>query len=217
MTEKIFWADPYQTTLDTRITGVDGNDVTVAATIFYALSGGQESDAGTIGASPVVEARKVGRQIVYTLADGHGLNPGDAVTMAIDWDRRYRLMRLHFATEVVLELSYRRFPGVEKIGAHISAGKARIDLAFDESVGPHLAELAAEANAIVGADEPIISAFSDEANERRYWKISAFAEVPCGGTHVRRTGEIGAVALKRNNIGRGKERIEIRVDDRPAP
>ena len=41
--------------------------------------------------------------------------------------------------------------------------------------------------------------------------------VPCGGTHVRRTGEVGTIALKRRNPGKGKERIEIQVDDRPVP
>lgn len=217
MTEKVFWAEPYRTTLDTRIASVDGTDVTVAATIFYALSGGQESDAGSIAGLPVAAARKAGRDIVYTLPDGHGLKPSDDVIIAIDWPRRYRLMRLHFAAEVVLELAYRRFPGVEKIGAHIAADKARIDFALAEPVGPHLPDLQQQAMAIVAADEAILSAFSDEANERRYWKISAFAEVPCGGTHLRRTGEIGAISLKRKNIGRGKERIEIHVDDRPAP
>lgn len=217
MTEKFFWADPYRTTLDTRVVTVDGNDITVAATIFYALSGGQESDAGTIGDRPVLAARKAGRDIVYTLADGHGLRPGDEVEIAIDWDRRYRLMRLHFAAEVVLELCYRLLPGVEKIGAHIAADKARIDFALSESVASYFPVLRDQAMAIVAADEPIVSAFSDEANERRYWKISAFAEVPCGGTHLRRTGEIGDITLKRKNIGRGKERIEIRVDDRPVP
>lgn len=217
MTEKIFWADPYRRSLDTRIAGVDGNDVTVAATIFYALSGGQESDAGTIGGAPVLEARKAGRDVVYRLADGHGLKPGNAVTIEIDWPRRYRLMRLHFAAEVVLELVYRLFPGVEKIGAHIAADKARIDFALAEPVSPHLAALQQQAMEIVAADEPIVSAYSDAANERRYWKISAFAEVPCGGTHLKRTGEIGTISLKRKNIGQAKERIEIFVDDRPAP
>ena len=46
VTRKLFWADPYQTQLDTHITSVSGNEVTVAQTIFYAFSGGQESDAG---------------------------------------------------------------------------------------------------------------------------------------------------------------------------
>ena len=53
MTTKIFWQAPYRTELETRIAGVAGNDVTIAETIFYALSGGQESDHGTIGGHTV--------------------------------------------------------------------------------------------------------------------------------------------------------------------
>jgi alanyl-tRNA synthetase len=126
-------------------------------------------------------------------------------------------MRLHFAAEVVLELCYRRFPGIEKIGAHIAADKARIDFTWPENISPVLPEIGTAAQAIVDADEPVTSAWSDQATERRYWKISAFAEVPCGGTHLRRTGEIGRVALRRKNVGKGKERVEIQVDERPAP
>jgi len=216
-TRKVFWEDPYRTTLDTRIARVRGNDVIVEATVFYALSGGQESDRGSIGGRAVLAARKDGRAIVYTLAEGHGLRPGDPVVVAIDGGRRYRLMRLHFAAEIVLELVYRDLPGVEKIGAHIAEDKARIDFAWPDNVTALLPRLAAEATAIVAADQPIVSAFSDEAAERRYWKIREFAEVPCGGTHLRRTGEVGAIALRRRNVGKGKERIEIAVDDRPSP
>ncbi|HVV67698.1 MAG TPA: hypothetical protein VHE99_01485 [Gammaproteobacteria bacterium] len=49
MTKKVFWIDPYLTQLDTSVRGVDGNKITVNETIFYAFSGGQESDYGSIG------------------------------------------------------------------------------------------------------------------------------------------------------------------------
>jgi Ser-tRNA(Ala) deacylase AlaX len=57
MTIKVFWQDPYQTALDTTISSVSGNQVTVSSTIFYAFSGGQ-SDAGSIAGFPVLEARQ---------------------------------------------------------------------------------------------------------------------------------------------------------------
>lgn len=209
---KVFWEDPYLSTLETHVRSVDGATVTLAETIFYAFSGGQESDAGSIGGHAVREARKQGRDILYTLDPGHGLQPGQPVRVEIDWARRYRLMRLHFAAELVLEIVCRRLPGVEKIGAHIAADKARIDFAHPEPVTPLLPEIAAEANAIVAANLPIESAFSDEAAQRRFWKIEGFAAVPCGGTHLKRTGEVGRIALKRRNVGRGKERIEILLD-----
>lgn len=67
--------------------------------------------------------------------------------------------------------------------------------------------------AIVKADKEIISAFSDRENQRRYWEIEGFARVPCGGTHLQKTGEIGDMKLKRKNPGKGKERIEIYLCD----
>jgi Ser-tRNA(Ala) deacylase AlaX len=209
MTHKLFWQDPYQTQLQTHITTVNGNDLTVAETIFYAFSGGQESDEGTIGEYPVHQARKDGINILYTLPDSHNLRPHDPVTITIDWERRYRLMRLHFAAELILELTYRAFPGIEKIGAHIAADKSRIDFIWPQPLTPALPALREGAINLIQADHPIISAFSDEPAQRRYWEIEGFARVPCGGTHLKRTAEIGGITLKRNNIGKGKERIEI--------
>ena len=138
--------------------------------------------------------------------------PGQAVRIEIDWARRYRLMRLHFAAELVLELVCKALAGVDKVGAHIAQEKARIDFVWPQSIAPLLPGIAARANEIVAADLPIVCAFDDEANERRYWEIAGFSRVPCGGTHVKRTGEVGPIKLKRNNIGRGKERVEIYLD-----
>lgn len=79
---------------------------------------------------------------------------------------------------------------------------------------PYLTELATKVtsvdNALITVAETIFYAFS---NERRYWKINEFAAVPCGGTHIKRTGEIGQIKLKRVNPGKGKERIEIYLPD----
>lgn len=208
-TDKLFWREPYLTTLATTIASVDGTEVALARTIFYAMSGGQESDRGTIGGHPVLAARKDGLRIVYTLPDGHGLRAGDPVEVRIDGARRLALMRLHFAAELVLELVTRRHPGIVKIGAHIAEDKARVDFEWPENLAAELPSIRDEALAIVRADPEIVSAFSDEARERRYWRIPGFAQVPCGGTHPRRAGEVGDIALKRRNVGRGKERIEI--------
>ncbi|MFZ6759895.1 alanyl-tRNA editing protein [Undibacterium sp. Ji50W] len=209
MTQKIFWNDPYQTSLLTQVSKVDGNDVRLVSTILFAFSGGQESDQGTIAGHAVVAARKEGLDLVYTLGDGHGLLPGQDVEVCIDWDRRYRLMRLHFAAELVLELFYKSLPGVGKAGAHIAQDKARIDFVWPESIAPLLPAYTQEAQAIIDANLDIQCAFDDEATQRRYWEIAGFSRVPCGGTHVKKTGELGQIRLKRNNIGRGKERVEI--------
>jgi alanyl-tRNA synthetase len=213
MTKKVFWSNPYATSHKARIVSVTGTEVTLESTIFFAFSGGQESDQGTIGDVPVLSATKDGLNIVYTLPQDHGLNPGQTVGIEIDWARRYRLMRLHFAAELVLELFYRELEGVEKVGAHIAPDKARIDFVWPQSIGPLLSKLAEDANQIISSNLDIRTGFEDEANERRYWEIEGLSRVRCGGTHVRRTGEIGPIRLKRNNIGKGKERVEIFLND----
>lgn len=209
MTQKLFWQDPYRTTCTTTVTHVQGPEVQIAESIFYAFSGGQESDHGSIGPWPVTQARKEGLDLIYTLPPEHDLTPGQSVTVQIDWARRYALMRLHFAAELILELVYRDLGPIEKIGAHIAADKSRIDFARPLPITEHLPALTHQANQIIAADLPIESAFSDEAAQRRYWRIDGFAQVPCGGTHLRRTGEVGPLTLRRKNIGKGKERIEI--------
>jgi Ser-tRNA(Ala) deacylase AlaX len=209
MTKKLFWHDPYLRQIDTHIRAVNGQDVTVAETIFYSFAGGQERDTGTIGTYPVLDAHKDELEIIYTLPLGHNLQVGDAVTMTIDWERRYRLMRLHFAAEIILELVYQNLTGIEKIGAHIAADKSRIDFIWHENIAQHFPLLTAKANELITAQHPIVSAFSDEPTERRYWEIAGFARVDCGGTHIKHTGEVGTIELKRRNIGKGKERIEI--------
>jgi alanyl-tRNA synthetase len=101
---KVFWDDAYLTRLQTEITAVSGDQVRLRATNFFAFSGGQESDAGTIGGRSVLKAEKDRLDIVYTLAPEHGLSAGDPVEVVIDWVRRYSLMRHHFAAEMVLQL-----------------------------------------------------------------------------------------------------------------
>lgn len=206
---KVFWEDPYLTELSANITGVDGDIVTVDRTIAYAFSGGQESDYGTINGYVILRADKEGHQINYLLEEGHTLKIGDCVKIKIDWDRRYKIMRLHFAAEIILELVRQNFNQPDKTGAHIAADKARLDFAWPGNITEIFGFLENRSNKIVEANLPIKSEFDDEENEIRYWEIDGFARVFCGGTHIKSTGEIGKLTLKRNNIGKGKERIEI--------
>jgi Ser-tRNA(Ala) deacylase AlaX len=162
MVRKIFWLDAYRTAHKTRIAAVDNQRVRLEETIFFAFSGGQESDAGTVAGHPVLTAETDGQDIVYTLPPDHGLRAGDEVDVRIDWDRRYRLMRLHFAAEVVLQIVYRLRPGIERIGAHISADKARVDFALDGSIAALFPRIEAEVAALLATDRPIVTAFADE-------------------------------------------------------
>ncbi len=209
--KKLFWEDPYRTSNETIVESIHERDVIVRESVFFAFSGGQESDSGTIGGIPVERAMKSGNTIVYTLSGDHSFHIGDAVTVVIDWKRRYRLMRLHFAAEIVLWLFMERFPGIERIGAHISERKARVDFRLEKPITSIISPISSDANSVIARDMMITSAFSDRIKERRYWKIAGFGSIPCGGTHIRSTGEIGPIRLARKNIGKGKERVEIEL------
>jgi Ser-tRNA(Ala) deacylase AlaX len=101
---KVFWDDPYQQALTTVVSQVNGNEILFQETIAYSFSGGQESDKAWINDLPIIDSRKEGNLIHYTLPERHGLSVGDVIKMTIDWPRRYGLMRLHFAAELVLEI-----------------------------------------------------------------------------------------------------------------
>lgn len=208
--KKVFWENPYQRTLSTKVAAVNGNQVLLDETIAFSFSGGQESDKATMNGHPIIDSTIEDLLIYYTLEEGHGLQPGDDVFMEIDWERRYRLMRLHFAAELILELVTRKL-GIEKIGAHIAETKARIDFAWDQNISSIFEGVLLEYNQIIQKDEFIQTGYIDVEHQRRFWKIDGFAEVPCGGTHVKSTAEVGYVTLKRINIGSGKERIEIKL------
>ncbi len=207
--KKIFWMDPYLSEIEAKVMSVNNNIVTLDQTIAFAFSGGQQSDSGTIGGFQIIEARKDAKEIFYTIEENHNLKENQKVTVEIDWIKRYRLMRLHFAAELVLELVYRYHNNPEKIGANITSEKARVDFFWKGNISEVFPELMSKINTIIDSNLEIISDFEDEEHEKRYWSIEGFAKVPCGGTHLKRTGEIGLISLKRNNLGSGKERIEI--------
>jgi Ser-tRNA(Ala) deacylase AlaX len=209
---KVFWDDPYQDKLITQVASVEGQQVTFFETILFSFAGGQESDKGYVNDVPVLDSRRENGLIIYTLPEQHGLAEGMEVLMTIDWPRRYRLMRLHFAAELVLEILTRTV-GWEKVGAHIAEGKARIDFKSDTNANTLFDAILAAYNTIIDSNLPIEKGYSDLETQRRYWKIDGFAQVPCGGTHVHATGEVGMVTLRRDHPGKGIERIEIRLVD----
>lgn len=208
--KKIFWEDPYRCTLSTSVSLVDGNRVLFDETIAFSFSGGQESDKAYVNEFEIIDSEIEDNLIYYTLPQGHGLCAGDEVIMKIDWPRRYKLMRYHFAAEIILELVTRMLH-IEKVGAHISETKARIDFIYDKNISHVFKNLLEEYNEIIDRNFPIKTGFSNIEKQMRYWEIEGFSKVPCGGTHVRSTAEVGQVGLKRVNIGAGKERIEIKL------
>lgn len=206
--EKTFWINPYQNTLETKIVSISGNEILLEKTIAFSFSGGQESDKAFINKIEIIGSRMEGNWIFYKLAEGHNFIEQQNVIMTIDWARRYKLMRLHFAAELILEIVTRQYQ-LEKVGAHIAEQKARIDFRCETNISSFFHDILFEYDEIIKCDLPIETGFSDVENQRRFWKIEGFAMVPCGGTHVKSTAEVGFIKLKRSHPGKSIERIEI--------
>jgi len=214
--KKLFWEDPYLKEVTARVTGVKDNVINLDRTIVFAFSGGQASDSGTINGFEIVDAKRAGKEILYIIEPGHNLKTNDEVVVKIDWGKRYKIMKLHFAAEIILELVNQNYNRPEKIGANITEDKARVDFKWEGNISRIIPFLEKKAAEIIASDFDIISEYSDEENEIRYWQIEGFAKVACGGTHIRKTGEIGDITLKRGkSLGKNKERIEIYLQ--PAP
>ena len=206
--EKIFWSHPYQKKIETAVSKVHDAEVLFSSTIAYSFSGGQESDKAFVNDIPILGSRMNGPLIYYTLPDNHGLHEGEKVLMTIDWPRRYKLMRLHFAAELILEIVTQNYH-LEKSGAHIAEHKARIDFLSEINIGNLFDTIVNQYDTIINANLPIETGYIDQETQRRYWKIDGFATVPCGGTHVKSTQEVGHINLKRSKPGKGIERLEI--------
>jgi Ser-tRNA(Ala) deacylase AlaX len=207
-TTRLFWEDPYKTECEAKVLKVNDKEVVLDQTVFYAFSGGQASDTGSIDGIPVIEARKAGDEIIYILEAPPSFKEGDKVNIKIDWETRYKLMKLHAASHIIYFLVQNK-TGLKKIiGSNVTVDKGRLDYEYPESISTILPEVQETANEQFNLDSGIkMYADADDPN-KRWWECNDW-KVPCGGTHPKSTQEIGNIRLKRKNIGSGKERIEI--------
>ncbi|MBI4021701.1 MAG: alanyl-tRNA editing protein [Candidatus Aenigmarchaeota archaeon] len=218
-TVKLFWADAYQTSCMSTVTAIQGNKVRLAQTVFYAFSGGQLSDQGTIGGVPVQEAVKQGDKehiidIEYTLEREPPFRVGDVVEVRIDPVRRDRLRRLHSAAHVVYYLVTEKLGRVQINGSEIQPEKARMDFGFDRSITDALPALEAATNVFLREGHDIHRFVDPEKADLWWWEIREKGwKMPCGGTHVRNTKEVGPLKLVRVNKGKGRERIEMHLSE----
>jgi Ser-tRNA(Ala) deacylase AlaX len=207
-TKNLFWEDSYLDNCEATVVKVKDNEVVLDQTVFYAFSGGQASDIGTINDIPVKEARKAGEDILYILEEPLGVNKGNKVNVKIDLENRLKLMKLHSASHLIYFLVEKK-TGLKKIiGSNVTVDKGRLDYEYPEAISPILPDVETMANELFNQDNTI-SIYPDQKDPKKRWWECMVWKVPCGGTHVKNTKEIGNVRLKRKNIGSGKERIEI--------
>jgi misacylated tRNA(Ala) deacylase len=236
MTELLFREDAYLRRCTASVVAADERGIRLDRTVFYPTGGGQPGDTGMLRlasgeAITIVDTVKGDgvEEIIHVPAPGSALpTPSAAVTAEIDWDRRYRLMRMHTCLHLLCAV----VPGAVT-GGQVSDGKGRLD--FDVP-GASLDKeaIAARLNAlIVGGHAVTPRWISDEeltahpelvrtmsvkpptgTGRVRLMEIAGVSGAldlqPCGGTHIRNTAEIGPVILgKIENKGRQNRRINI--------
>ncbi|HUY14572.1 MAG TPA: DHHA1 domain-containing protein [Terriglobia bacterium] len=222
-TERLYYTDSFLREFDAKIvdTSPDGLGVRVYLdrTAFYPESGGQPSDRGLLGGARVLDVIDEGERIAH-IAER---NPGDeTVRGTIDWPRRFDHMQQHTGQHV-LSAAFERTGGYKTVSFHLGTEVSSIDLDSDR-LGPRQIEAAESlANDVIFEDRPVEILFRDatEASdmalrkptqrqgEVRLIQMADFDLSACGGTHVRSTGQIGLVSVRKVERTKGHLRIEF--------
>ncbi len=209
MTKLLFWEDPYLKEFGAKVQGVEWNSIILDQTCFYPEGGGQPGDTGLIGEVRVTNSRFLPdkRTVIHTIIGESNLSAGQEVSCMIDWERRYKIMRLHSALHLVYSVFIKKYGEHRVIGSNMNESKGRVDFAF---FGPvDIESLTNEVAKVISQEIPIRLEASEADPYKRSWILEGFDPVPCGGTHPRNTSEIGNIILKRKNLGKQGQRIYV--------
>jgi misacylated tRNA(Ala) deacylase len=237
MTVQLYRTDAYLRDCTAQVLAInERGGIVLDRTVFYAAAGGQPGDRGVLAiggagscpiATTVYDADK--STIVHVPAEGAALpSPGQSVRASLDWGFRSPLMRMHTCLHLLCALV--KFPVT---GGQVNSDDSRLDFDIDDPSAVDKDKLTAGLNALIAADHPVgerwITDAELEANPGLVRTMAvkppmgtgrvrlvligengAVDVQPCGGTHVRRTGEIGRVVVTRIEK-KGKLNRRIRV------
>jgi alanyl-tRNA synthetase len=219
MTDRLYYTDSYLREFDARIAerSEDGRTVYLNRTAFYPASGGQPCDTGTIAGVSVLDVADEGERIAHHLA--RPLDSG-AVECAIDWSRRFDHMQQHTGQHV-LSAVFEEWLGLHTVSFHLGAESSTIDLEGGAVEPGAVAEAERRANEIVFENRPVAVDFqhaaeatglrkpTDREGTLRIVSIQGLDRNACGGTHVRATGEVGTILLRKLEKVRQTVRVEF--------
>jgi len=221
MSQRLYYTDSYLKEFTATLTeqSPDGSIVYLDRTAFYPTSGGQPFDTGSLGGIPVVEvAEEADGRVAHRLAVP--LPAAPVLTGEIDWARRFDHMQQHTGQHLLSAVFEEAF-GLHTVSFHLGAESCTIDLEGGALDSAAAAEAECRANAIITEDRQVSVAFedgatvaglrkpSDREGTLRIVSIDGLDRSACGGTHVRRTGEIGALLVRRLDKIRQSVRVEF--------
>jgi misacylated tRNA(Ala) deacylase len=236
VTEELFSVEAYARTCEATVTGVTDDGVVLDRTVFYARSGGQPGDTGTLrwegGEARVADTLKKSGMLLHVV-DDKAPPAGTPVVADIDWDRRHTLMRTHTALHALSAIVFRDY-GAKVTGGNMEPGAARMDFELDAITSEFGREVEEKLNAELSADRPVkvtffarevaladpdlirtkVNLIPETVDPIRVIEIEGLDKQADGGTHVRSTGEVGGVRVaKTENKGKAFKRMRIELVD----
>lgn len=225
MTERLYLTDPYLTRFTARVIAVrdlDGRPaVLLDRSAFYPEGGGQPADRGRLGDAAVIDVQERAGEVLHAV--DRPLPEGAQVDGAVEWQRRLDHMQQHHGQHL-LSAAFEKIHAAPTTSFHLGDKTCTIDLDIAvsklDAAGLRAAEAAA--NESVWRNLPVVARdFSAEERSRlplrkeplkgdRVVLVEGVDASPCGGTHPRSTGEVGAIAvLRAQKWGSGKARVEF--------
>lgn len=226
--ERLYYDDPYTMRFEARVAAVGEHEgrpaVELERTYFYPESGGQEADRGVLGAARVVDVQVDERQRVWHVLGGDGapVTEGAELVGEVDWPRRFDHMQQHTGQHILSAALERVLTGAT-LSSHLGEERSTIDVALADVDWRAVERVEDAANQVVWEDRPVERHWTSAAEVHRFalrkppqvggririveipgWDVSA-----CGGTHTRRTGEVGVIKIVRWEALRGNLRLEF--------
>src|SRR4051812_18088900 len=222
MTARLYYTDSYLRAFDATVVSTDdaGRRIYLSETAFYPTSGGQPNDLGTLGGVRVADVVDEGERVAHLLAEPLAEGAPGSVRAEIDWERRYDHMQRHTGQHLLSGVLEDLF-GYRTVSVHFGADIDTIDLDAEQVSRERLVAAEERANALVWENRPVSVAFENasaaqglrKASERegtlRIVTIEGVDRSACGGTHVRATGEIGAILVRGMEKVRKATRIQF--------
>ena len=219
MTDRLYYTDPYTRDFEATVTdrAENGRRVYLDQTAFYPTSGGQPFDTGQLGGVRVADVIDEGDRIAHLL-DAPLLT--DRVTGRLDWARRFDHMQQHTGQHL-LSAVLAELIGFPTVAVHFGKESSTLDLDAGSLSPEEVQNVEERANDIIVENRPVEISFEDaeqaqglrKASDRtgtiRIITIRDLDRSACGGTHVRATGEIGSLLIRKVERARKGLRMEF--------
>ncbi len=218
MTERLYYSDCYLQSFEAEAAVSDGGlRVYLDHSAFYPTSGGQLADRGVLGGARVIDVIDEGERVAH-LVD----SPVAAgrVACSIDWPRRFAFMQQHTGQHL-LSAVFHELLELPTVAVHLGEDYATVELAAAAVSEADLRRVEVRANEVITENRAIAISFEDAASAEglrkasdregtlRIVTIEGLDKSACGGTHVRTTGEIGVLLIRKTEKIRGNTRVEF--------